>query len=61
MLSVSSPRLLGQHGSCSTAQQHVELSENILQYLFYKLPPQSVTPISEISFKRVGEIDLDGI
>ena len=29
-------------GSCSTVQQPVELSENILQNLFYKLPPQRV-------------------
>ena len=42
MLSESSPILLGQKGTCSTAQQHGELSENILQNLFNKLPPQTV-------------------
>ena len=42
MISESSPCLLGQHGSCSTAQRPVELSENILQNLFNKLLPQTV-------------------
>ena len=34
--------MLGQHASCSTAQQPVELSENISQNLFFPLPPQTV-------------------
>ena len=34
MFSESSHCLLGQHGSCSTVQRHVELSENILQNLY---------------------------
>ena len=34
VFSESSSCLLWQHGSCSTAQRPVELSENILQYLF---------------------------
>ena len=38
MFSESSPCLLGQHGSCITAQRPVELSENILQ----NLPDKSV-------------------
>ena len=38
MFSGSSPRLLGQHGSCTNAQWPVELSEN----MFNKLPPQTV-------------------
>ena len=42
MFSESFSCLLGQHGRCSSAQQPVELSENILQNLFYKLPTQSV-------------------
>ena len=42
MFSESSPCLVGQHGSCSTAQQPVELLENISQNLCNKLPPQTV-------------------
>ena len=42
LFSVSSLCLPGQHCSCRTAQQPVELSENMLQNLFYKLPPPSV-------------------
>ena len=42
MFSESSPCLLGQHGSSSTAQWPVELSENILQNLRNKLPPKTV-------------------
>ena len=34
MFSESSPCLLGQHGSCSTAQRPVELSENVLNNHF---------------------------
>ena len=41
MFSESSPCLLGQHSSCSTAQQPVELSKNILQNLFHNLTPQT--------------------
>ena len=37
-----SPCLLSQHGSCSTVQQPVEVSVNILQNLFHNLPPQTV-------------------
>ena len=42
MFSGSPPCLLGQHGSCSSAQLPVELSENMLQNLFLNLPPQTV-------------------
>ena len=42
MFSESSPCLLGQHGSCSTAKRPGELSENILQNLRNKLPSQTV-------------------
>ena len=42
MFSGSSPCLLGQHGSCSSAQLPVELSENMLQNLLLNLPPQTV-------------------
>ena len=42
MFSESSLCLLGQHGSCSTAQQPVELSINISQNLQNKLLPQTV-------------------
>ena len=34
--------MLGQHGSCSSAQLPVELSENMLPNLFHNLPPQTV-------------------
>ena len=37
MFSESFPCLLGQHGSCSTAQMPGELSKNILQNLFHDL------------------------
>ena len=46
MFSGSSPWLLGQHGSCSSAQLPVELSENMLQNLFLSLPPHSVRTTS---------------
>ena len=42
IFSWSSSCLLGQHGSCSSSQLPVELSENMLQNLFLNLPPQSV-------------------
>ena len=42
MFSGSSPCLLGQHGSCNSAQLPVELLENMLQNLFLNLPPQTV-------------------
>ena len=42
MFSESFPCLLGQHGSCSTAQRPVELLKSILQHLFNNLPPQTV-------------------
>ena len=42
MFSGSPPCLLGQHGSCSSAQLPVELSENMLQNLFHNLLPQTV-------------------
>ena len=42
MFSESFPCLLGQHGSCNPAQQAVELSENMVQNIFNKLPPQTV-------------------
>ena len=42
MFSKSSPCSLGQYGSCSTAHQPAELSENISQNLFHNLPPQTL-------------------
>ena len=42
IFSKSSSCLLGQHGSCSAAQQPGELSENILQNFLNKLPPQTL-------------------
>ena len=42
MFSGSYPCLLGQHGSCSSAQLPVELSENMLQHLLLNLPPQTI-------------------
>ena len=42
MFFISSPCLLGQRGSCSTAQQCGELSENSLQNLRNKWPPHPV-------------------
>ena len=42
MFSESSPKLLGLHGSCSSAKLPVELSENMLQNLLLNLPPQTV-------------------
>ena len=44
MFCESSPCLLGQHSSCSTAQRHVELSENILQDLSHNLRHQTPSP-----------------
>ena len=44
MFSGTSPCFLGQHGSCSSAQQPVELSGNILQNLFHNLTTQTVVP-----------------
>ena len=46
MFSGNSPCLLGQHGSCSSAQLPVELSENMLQNLFLNLPPQTVATVA---------------
>ena len=51
LFSERSPCLLGQHGSCSTAQRPGELSENILQNLFHKLPPQTVHLFKVTVFK----------
>ena len=69
MFSESSPCLLGEHGSCSTAQRPVELSENILQNLFHNLPPQTCASTSvriltllfsdAISCEERGESDGD--
>ena len=42
MFSGSSPFLLRQHGSCSSAQLPVELSENMLQKRYLNLQPHSV-------------------
>ena len=42
MSSGSYPCLLGQHGSHSSSQLHVELSGNMLHNLFPDLPPHSV-------------------
>ena len=42
MFSKSSPCLLGQHGSCSMAQQPIELSEKSSQNLRNKWPPHPV-------------------
>ena len=42
MFSESYPCSLGQHGNCTAAQQPGELSQNILQNLLNKLPPQTV-------------------
>ena len=42
MFSGSSPCLLGQHGSCSSAYLPVELSENMLLNLLLDLLPQTV-------------------
>ena len=54
MFSESSPCLLGQHESSSTAQWPGELSENILQHLRNKLPPQTVEATnSEFSFIKI--------
>ena len=46
MCSESLSCLLGQQSSCSTFQQPVELSENILQNLFHNLMPHSFGKIS---------------
>ena len=50
----SSPSLLGQHGSCSTAQRPGELSENHLQNIWNKLPP--LTPLILEFFHSVGNL-----
>ena len=42
LFSWSSPCLLGQDGSCSSAKLPVEPSENMLQNLLLNLPPQTV-------------------
>ena len=44
--------MLGQYGSCSTAQWPVELSKNIIQNLFNKLPHQTV----DSAVNRVGSL-----
>ena len=43
------PSFLGQHGSCSTAQWPVELSDNILQNFFHNLTPQTVVFVSSVA------------
>ena len=43
MFSGSSPCLPGQHGSCSSAQLPVELSENMLQNLLLNQPQTVVS------------------
>ena len=48
IFSESSHCLLGYHGSYSTAQRPVELSENILQNLFNMLPPQTVDFLEKV-------------
>ena len=55
MFSGSSPCLLWQHGSYRSAQLPGELSENMLQNLLHKLPPQTLC-VSMISF---GWVRLD--
>ena len=45
MFSGSFPCLLGQHGSCSSAQLPVELSEESKQNLRNKWPPHPVVPV----------------
>ena len=53
--SESSPCLLGQHGSCSTAQRPVELSEHMLQNLFHNLTSQTAgTLMREADGRGVG-------
>ena len=51
----SSPCLLGQHGSCSSAQLPVELSENMLQNVFLNLPHHSVHE-SQATLQNVDHI-----
>ena len=62
MFSESSPCLLGQHCSCSSAQLHVEVSEHILQNLFHNLPPQTVREFKFqvfcfVKFKCINNIE----
>ena len=51
MFSRSSLCFLGQHGTCSSAQLSVELSENMLQNLFLNLPPQTV------AYKKIYDLE----
>ena len=60
MFCESSPCLLGQHSSCSTAQRHVELSENILQDLSHNLRHQTPGP-DRIGNVRVRQHELTRI
>ena len=56
MFSRSSLCLLGQHGSCSSAQMPVELSGNMLQNLFLNLPPQTVPDRDKSLLYRVTKV-----
>ena len=48
MFSESSPCLLGQHGSCSKAQQPGKLSEKSKQNLRNKWPPHPVVKVGVV-------------
>ena len=50
---------LGQHGSCSSAQLPVELSENLLQNLFLNLPPRTVCIFQTLININIVRLDLE--
>ena len=60
MFSESSPCWLGQHGSCSSAQLPVELSEIMLQNLFLNLLPHSVFASGSLEVERRMEQEPAG-
>ena len=59
MFSESFPCLLGQHDSCRAAQLPVELSENIFQNLWNKLPPQTLVHLSYNHSPILAELDCE--
>ena len=53
IFSGSSLCLLGQRGTCSSAQLSVELSENMSQNLFLNLPPHTVAYNKNLRFRTI--------
>ena len=60
MLTGSYSCLLGLHGSCSSAQLPVELSESMLQNIFLNLPPQTVQCYIFTTSQKVCVLTMSG-